>query len=137
MEKYIKFIVIGIIVLAVVGSLIFVSFKVEGPGSLIGGLAVLWAAVKSNVFGRKSSEEKVEQIKVDHNLKREEWQATKEEYESKFRLLQAQIQYIDYKSALISEKISNLDDYQKKKIEEIENANSDQLLELLNKRKGQ
>jgi hypothetical protein len=52
-------------------------------------------------------------------------------------LLQAQIQYIDYKSALISEKISNLDDYQKKKIEEIENANSDQLLELLNKRKGQ
>lgn len=98
---------------------------------------MIWAAVKSNVFGRKSSEEKVEQIKVDHNLKREEWQATKEEYESKFRLLQAQIQYIDYKSALISEKISNLDDYQKKKIEEIENANSDQLLELLNKRKGQ
>ena len=135
MEKNIKIIIIGIIILAVVGSLIIVSFNIEGPGSLIGGLAVIWAGVKSNIFGKKTTEEKIEQIKADHNLKREEWQVVKDEYDSKFRLLQAQMQYVDYKSALISEKINHLDDYQKKKIQEIENANSDELLELLNQRK--
>ena len=134
MEKNIKIIIIGIVILAVVGSLIFVSFKMEGPGSLIGGLAVIWAGVKSNIFGKKRTEDKIEQIKTDHSIKREEWQATKQEYETKFRLLQAQMQYIDYKSALISEKIGQLDEYQKKKIQEIKNANSDELLNMLNER---
>jgi len=134
MEKNIKTIIIGLIILAVVASLIFVSFKIEGPGTLIGGLAVLWAGAKSKIFGNKNTEEKIEKIKADHHLKREEWQTAKEEYDSRFRLLQAQMQYIDYKSALISEKISHLDDYQKKKIKEIEEANSDQLLQLLNER---
>jgi hypothetical protein len=137
MEKNIKFIVIGIVILALVGSLIFVSFNSTGPGTLIGGLAVLWAGVKSKIFGTKTSEEKIDKIKTDHNLKREEWQTAKNEYDAKFRLLQSQMQYIDYKSALISEKISHLDDYQKKKIQEIENANSDQLLEMLNQRTSQ
>ncbi len=134
MGKTIKSIVIGLIVLAVVASLILVSFKIEGPGTLIGGLAVLWAGAKSKIFGTKNSEDKIERIKADHNLKRSEWQTAKEEYDSRFRMLQAQMQYIDYKSALISEKISNLDDHQKKKIKEIEEANSDQLLKLLNER---
>lgn len=134
MGKTIKSIIIGLIVLAVVASLIFVSFKIEGPGTLIGGLAVLWAGAKSKIFGSKNSEDKIEQIKADHNLKRSEWQTAKEEYDSRFRMLQAQMQYIDYKSALISEKISNLDEHQKQKIKEIEDANSDQLLRLLNER---
>lgn len=134
MEKNLKNIVIGLIILTVVASLIFVSFKIEGPGTLIGGLAVLWAGVKSKVFGSKNTEEKIEQIKTEHSIKREEWTAAKEDYDSRFRLLQAQMQYIDYKSALISEKINQLDDYQKKKILEIEQADSDQLLKLLNER---
>ncbi len=134
MGKTIKSIIIGLIVLAVVASLILVSFKIEGPGTLIGGLAVLWAGAKSKIFGSKNTEDKIDQIKADHHLKRDEWQTAKEEYDSRFRMLQAQMQYIDYKSALISEKISNLDDHQKKKIKEIEEANSDQLLKLLNER---
>ena len=52
MEKNIKIIIIGIVILAVIGSLIFVSFDISGPGSLIGGLAVIWAGVKSNIFGK-------------------------------------------------------------------------------------
>lgn len=137
MDKNIKIIIIGIVILAVIGSLIFVSINISGPGSLIGGLAVIWAGVKSNIFGKKTTEEKIDQIKSEHNIKREEWQSLKNEYDTKFRLLQAQMQYIDYKSALISEKINNLDDYQKKKIKEIENASSDELLNLLNERSNQ
>lgn len=137
MEKNIKIIIIGIVILAVIGSLIFVSFDISGPGSLIGGLAVIWAGVKSNIFGKKTTEEKIDQIKSEHNIKREEWQSLKNEYDTKFRLLQAQMKYIDYKSALISEKINNLDDFQKKKIKEIENASSDELLNLLNERSNQ
>lgn len=136
MEKNIKFIVIGVIILAVVGSLIFVSFSTTGPGTLIGGLAVLWAGAKSKIFGTKTSEDKIEKIKTDHSLKREEWQTAKNEYDAKFRLLQTQMQYIDYKSALISEKIGQLDEYQKKKIQEIQNANSDEVLNMLNERTG-
>ena len=132
MEKNIKFIVIGIIILAVVGSLIFVSFNTTGPGTLVGGLAVLWAGAKSKIFGTKTSEDKIDKIKTDHSLKREEWQTAKNEYDAKFRLLQTQMQYIDYKSALISEKIGQLDEYQKKKIQEIQNANSDEVLNKLN-----
>ncbi|MHA7109226.1 hypothetical protein ACRTDU_03815 [Sunxiuqinia elliptica] len=134
MEKNIKVIIIGVVILAVIGSLIFVSFKIEGPGTLIGGLAVLWAGMKSKIFGKKTTEEKIEQIKADHNLKREEWETARQEYDAKFRLLQAKMQYIDYKSALLSEKINHLDDYQKQKLEEIDQANSDQLLEMLNER---
>ncbi len=134
MEKNIKVIIIGMVILAVIGSLIFVSFKIEGPGTLIGGLAVLWAGMKSKIFGKKTTEEKIEQIKADHNLKREEWETARQEYDAKFRLLQAKMQYIDYKSALLSEKINHLDDYQKQKLEEIDQANSDQLLEMLNER---
>ncbi|HKJ43416.1 MAG TPA: hypothetical protein VKA27_15060 [Sunxiuqinia sp.] len=137
MEKNIKIIIIGIVILLVIGSLIFVSFDVSGPGSLIGGLAVIWAGVKSNIFGKKTTEEKIDQIKSEHNIKREEWQNLKNEYDTKFRLLQAQMQYIDYKSALISEKIGNLDDFQKKKLKEIEHASSDELLNLLNDRTTQ
>lgn len=134
MEKNIKVIIIGVVILAVIGSLIFVSFKIEGPGTLIGGLAVLWAGMKSKIFGKKTTEEKIEQIKADHNLKRDEWETAQQEYDAKFRLLQAKMQYIDYKSALLSEKINHLDDYQKQKLEEIDQANSDQLLEMLNER---
>ncbi|TDO00045.1 hypothetical protein [Sunxiuqinia elliptica] len=134
MEKNIKVIIIGVVILAVIASLIFVSFKIEGPGTLIGGLAVLWAGMKSKIFGKKTTEEKIEQIKADHNLKREEWETARQEYDAKFRLLQAKMQYIDYKSALLSEKINHLDDYQKQKLEEIDQANSDQLLEMLNER---
>lgn len=134
MEKNIKVIIIGVVILAVIGSLIFVSFKIEGPGTLIGGLAVLWAGMKSKIFGKKTTEEKIEQIKADHNLKREEWETARQEYDAKFRLLQAKMQYIDYKSALLSEKINHLDDYQKQKLEEVDQANSDQLLEMLNER---
>lgn len=128
MEKKIKIIIIGIVVLAIVASLILVSFQVEGPGTLIGGLAVLWAGLKSRIFGTKILEEKIEQIKTDHRLKRDGWQQAKKEYDTKFRVLEAQMQYIDYKSALISEKLNQLDDYQKQKIEEIEKANSDPVL---------
>ena len=134
MEKNIKIIIIGIVVLVLLGFLIFVSFDVAGPGSLIGGLAVLWAGVKSKVFGIKSSEERIDLIKQEHKDKREEWQKTKDEYDSKFRALQAQMMYLDYKSALISGKINNLDEYEKQKLDEINDANNHEILQLLNER---
>ncbi len=134
MEKNIKIIIIGIVVLVLIGALIFVSFDISGPGSLIGGLAVLWAGVKSKIFGIKSTEERAQLIKEEHQLKREEWSLAKEEYDAKFRALQEQMKYIDYKSALLSEKIKNLDQYEKQKLEQLQQAHSDEVLQLLKER---
>ncbi len=134
MEKNIKIIIIGIIILVLLGFLIFVSFDISGPGSLIGGLAVLWAGVKSKVFGIKSTDERIDLIKNEHKGRREEWQKAKEEYDSKLRALQSQMEYIDYKSALISEKINNLDNYEKQKLDELNQANNYEVLQMLNER---
>ena len=51
MEKNIKIIIIGLVILAVVASLIFVSFKIEGPGTLIGGLAVFYGWTRAGGAG--------------------------------------------------------------------------------------
>ncbi|MGQ8334908.1 hypothetical protein ACUNWD_00030 [Sunxiuqinia sp. A32] len=134
MEKNIKLIINGIIILTLIGLLIFVSFDVSGPGSLIGGLTILWATIKSKIFGIKSSEERIDQIKSEHQQKREDWQKVKEEYESRFRSLKAQMEYLDYKSALVAEKINNLDDYQRQKLNEIEKSSPDELVKMINER---
>ncbi len=132
MEKHIKLIILGIIILAILGALIYLSFDVTGPGSLIGGIALLWAGIKSKIFGSKTIDEKIIQLKEEHQLKRDEWEKVREEYDSQFRALQAQMMYLDYKSALISEKLNHLDEYEKQRLSEIDQANSDDLLNLLN-----
>ena len=134
MDKSIKTIIIGIIILVLLGLLIYGSFDISGPGSLIGGLAVLWAGVKSKIFGIKSTEEKIELIKQEHQQKRENWNQAKEEYDTKFRALEAQMKYLDYRSALISDKLNSLNDYEQKKLKEVQNASNDELLQLLNNR---
>ena len=137
MERKTKIIVIGIIVLLLVGLLIYASFDISGPGSLIGGLAVLWAGVKSKIFGVKSSEEKLKLIKEEHLQKRNDWTHAKDEYDSKFRALEAQMKYLDYRSALISDKLNDLNEYEQQKLLELKNSSSDELVQLLNKRYNQ
>ena len=134
MDKSIKTIIIGIIILVLLGLLIYGSFDISGPGSLIGGLAVLWAGVKSKIFGIKSTEEKIELIKQEHQQKRENWNQAKEEYDTKFRALEAQMKYLDYRSALISDKLNSLNEYEQKELKEVQNASNDELLQLLNNR---
>jgi hypothetical protein len=134
MEKNIKFVIIGIIILAVVGVLIFVSLNYTGPGGLIGGLSLLWAGFKSKIFGRKTTELKLDQIKEEHQQKRDLWAEEKEAYESKLRALEAQMRYLDYKSALIAKQLGQLDEYEQEKLHEISTTSASDLKDLLNKR---
>ncbi len=134
MDRNIKIIFIGIIVLILIGALVYVSFAVSAPGSLIGGLTLLWAGFKSNILGLKSSAEKADVIKKEHAAERLQWDYIKEEYDSKLRALEAQMKYLDYKSALISEQLGELDEYEKQKIEEIRSASASDLTKLINQR---
>lgn len=134
MEKNIKLVIIGIILLAIVAVLIFVSLTYTGPGGLIGGITLLWAGFKSKIFGKKISEIKLNKIKEEHEQKRKLWTEEKEVYETKLRALEAQIRYLDYKSALIAEQLGQLDEYEKEKLREINTASAADLKDLINKR---
>lgn len=134
MDKNIKIIFIGLIVLILIGTLVYLSFAVSAPGSLIGGLTLLWAGFKSNILGIKSSTEKANEIKQAHASERQEWQNLKNEYDSKLRALEAQMKYLDYKSALLSEQLGDLDDYEQEKIKEIRSASASDLAQQINQR---
>ena len=98
----------GLIVLGVLVLLGIVSFKQSAPGALIGGVATLWAAVKSRIFGRSASE-----IRAEHAGKREEWAGIQTEYDSAFQTLKSRMDYLDYRSALISKQLDDLSEADK------------------------
>jgi hypothetical protein len=68
-------------------------------------------------FGTGDLKDRVEKIQEEHTLKREEWNRIKEEYDSKFRALKARMDYLDYRSAKISEEIGDLDTVEKQALQ--------------------
>lgn len=133
MSKTIKYIIIGLVVAAVLFLLIYFVFSGGTPGSLIAALTGGWAAFKSKAFSAKDLEEKIEGIETEHSVKRDEWQRIQEEYESKFKAMQARMDYLDYRSMKIREQIGNLDQQEKEQLKELDNMSLEEKLNLLNK----
>jgi len=130
MSKTLKYILFGIVILAILGLLGYLAFSEKSPGSLIAGIVGIWAAIKSKVFNTKSLGEEIAEVEQEHALKREEWNRVKEEYDSQFRVFRARMDYLDLKSAKISEQISDLDEEEVKKLEEIKNMSREEKLKL-------
>lgn len=130
MSKTIKYILFGIVILAILGLLGYLAFSEKSPGSLIAGIVGIWAAIKSKVFNTKSLGEEIAEVEQEHALKREEWNRVKEEYDSQFRVFRARMDYLDLKSAKISEQISDLDEEDVKKLEDIKNMSREEKLKL-------
>jgi len=130
MSKTLKYILFGIVILAVLGLLGYLAFSQKSPGSLIAGIAGIWAAIKSKIFNTNSLGEEIAEVEQEHALKREEWNRVKEEYDSQFRVFKARMDYLDLKSAKISEQISDLDEEEVQKLEEIKNMSREDKLKL-------
>ncbi len=132
MSKTVKYILIGLVVFGALFLLGYFVFKGGTPGGLIAGLAGAWAAFKSNAFSTKKLNEEIEGVEEEHSLKRIEWERTKEEYESRFRALKARMDYLDYRSARVREKIGALDEEEQQKLKDLEKMTIDEKLRMLN-----
>lgn len=99
------------IVLAVILAVALIVFYKAEIGAvfatMIGGLA----AFKAKLFNSSKTnvEEQMAQVDHQHNIKREEWDRVREEYDSKFEALKAKMEYIDYKTARIRQEILDVD----------------------------
>lgn len=133
MSKNIKIIIVGVVILGLLSLLAFVAFNNKAPGGIIAGLAGVWAAIKSKVFTSQSLKERLAEIDLEHAEKSKEWDRVKEGFDSKYQALKARMDYLDYKSAKISEQLKQLDEEEKKKLKQIDNMTRDEKLELLSK----
>lgn len=130
MSKTVKYILLALVVLSVVA--LFVFNDNVSVGAIIAGVTAVFAAVKSRLIHNEPLSERIATIEGEHSIKRDEWNRTKDEYDSKFRAMKARMDYLDYKSKLISEQINDLDVAEQKVLEQNENLTDDEILERLN-----
>jgi hypothetical protein len=117
-------------VLGIIALFVF-SDKVS-LGPIIAGIAGLFATIKSRLIHAEPLSERVEAIESEHGIKRQEWNQVKEEYDSKFKAIKARMDYLDYRSAKISDQIGDLDEAERKAIEANNDLTDDEILERLN-----
>ncbi|WP_425391134.1 hypothetical protein [Ekhidna sp.] len=130
MSKTIKTILIVAIILGVAVLLIFRSDLI---GQAIAALAGGFAAFKAKLFNSSKIdvEAEIDEIETQHAAKRKDWQLIIDEYDSKFNALKARMDYLDYKSALISKQIVNLDTAEKEALKKNADLSDDELLDWL------
>lgn len=128
MNFSVKNLIIGLIILAVIGILIYFAITGNGPGTLIAGLATLFGGYKSKIFDGKSLEESLDDVETHHTEKRAGWEQIRQEYASKYAALEARMDYIDFKTAKLTEQIDNLDEVQKEKIKKINESTPEEML---------
>lgn len=130
MTKTVKFIILAAVILAVVA--LFVFNDNVSVGGVIAGVTALFAAIKSRIFNNEPLNERIATIEGEHSIKREEWNQTKEEYDSKFRAMKARMDYLDYRSKKISEQIEDLDDAEQEALKLNEQLTDEEILDRLN-----
>jgi hypothetical protein len=132
MTKTIKYILFGIVILAILVVLGFIAFSEKAPGSLIAGLAGIWAAIKSNIFNTKSLTDKISDVESEHSAKRKEWSIQKDVYDNKLKSFQARLDYLDYRSARLSEQINDLDSEELMQLDKMKNMSREEKLRFFN-----
>lgn len=130
MSKTAKYIILGLVVLSVVA--LFVFNENVSVGAVIAGITALIAAVKSRLVHNEPLSQRIDTIEGEHSVKREEWNRTKDEYDSRFRAMKARMDYLDYTSRKISEQISDLDVAEQKVLDTNSQLSDDEILERLN-----
>ena len=122
-----------IIVVLIVGVAALIIFKPELIGQAFAALAGGFAAFKAKLFNssRINVEEEIASIETEHAAKRKNWELMKEEYDSKFEALKARMDYLDFRSAKISQELKDLDEVERKALEKNRNMTSEEKLEWL------
>lgn len=118
-----KMIFIGIVALAVLGFLGWLAIDKSAPAAIIGGLATIWGAVEAKLFGGGKGREK---ILAANEAKQAEWSRMKEDFEHKYSLIRARLDYLDVKSATLSQKLNSLDIEEKAALEKIDKMTAEE-----------
>lgn len=133
MSKSLKTIIIVVTVIGVVALVVF-SDKIN-LGGIFATIAGGFAAFKAKLFNnsRTNVEEQMALVDEEHLVKRQEWDRIKDEYDSRFKAIQAKMEYIDYRTAKISQEIADLDQAEKTALSENRNLTEEEILDRLNK----
>jgi hypothetical protein len=127
-----KYIIILIIVLAIVAVLIFNDHLGINIGSIFAAVTGGFAAFRAKLFKNSPTlSEQISEVENEHAVKREEWTRLKEEYESKYAALKARMDYIDYKSAIITSEIKELDEFERKALQRNRQLSDEEILDRL------
>jgi len=130
MSKTIKYILLAGVILAIVA--LFIFNENVSIGAIVAGVTALFAAIKSRLLRNDSLSESIATIENEHAIKRNEWDRTKEEYDSKFRAMKARMDYLDYRSKKIAAQIEDLDVAEQEALEVNERLSDEEILERLN-----
>jgi hypothetical protein len=103
MLTYIKWIVIGIVLLGCIALFIW-GDKIQ-PGSVFAGLAGFIAAIKSKLFGNAKLSEKLALIRNTHEFKRQEWEREKQQYENRYDTLKTRIDNLNSRIEVLNEQL--------------------------------
>lgn len=118
-----KMIFIGIVALALLAFLAYIAIDKSAPAAIIGGLTTIWGAIEAKLFGDRKTKDK---IFAANEAKQAEWSRVKEDFEHKYSLIQARLDYLAVKSATISQKLSSLDVEEKKALEKIDKMTAEE-----------
>ena len=120
MHINLKWIIIGIILLGLLALFIW-GDHVE-PGSIFAGLAGFIAALKSKLFGNNILKLTIEDIENKHQLKRDEWEKEKREYDKQYDILKLKLDSLDNRTEILKEQLrrASQNDYQPKRRTEAE-----------------
>lgn len=120
------------VILTIIVVLIFSEKLRIEIGAIFAFIAGGFATLKSKLFKTSSNvDELIAEVEDEHAVKRQEWQNMKDEYDSKYNALKARMDYLDYKSALISQEISDLDEVEKNALERNHNLTEEEILSRL------
>ncbi|WP_420318588.1 hypothetical protein [Ekhidna sp.] len=122
-----------LIVAVIIGVAVLLIFRSDLIGQAIAALAGGFAAFKAKLFNSSKIdvEGEIEAIESEHESKRKNWQLIRDEYDSKFNALKARMDYLDYKSALISKQLGKLDVSEKEALKKNADLSDDELLDWL------
>lgn len=118
-----KMIFIGIAALAILAFLAYIAIDKSAPAAIIGGLTTIWGAIEAKLFGGRKTRD---QILAASQAKQAEWSRIKEDFDHKYSLIQARLDYLAVKSALISQKLGTLDVEEKAALEKIDKMTAEE-----------
>jgi len=132
MSKTVKLIIWAVIILVIIALLVFSEQLRVQIGAIFAAVAGGFATLKSKLFkSGKTVEDQIADIEEEHAVKREEWQQMKDEYNSRYNALKARMDYLDYRSALISQEIKDLDEIEIQALERNRNLSDEEILRRL------
>lgn len=114
---------IGIAALAILAFLAYIAIDKSAPAAIIGGLTTIWGAIEAKLFGGRKTRD---QILAASQAKQAEWSRIKEDFDHKYSLIQARLDYLAVKSALISQKLGTLDVEEKAALEKIDKMTAEE-----------